>query len=237
MGTINEEVEWGLVAKMRSFVEIQDPSAKEADNFTVRRFLRARDLNIEKASSLFLKYLKWRRQSVPNGFISESEIQNELPQRKVFMQGFDKAGRPILLGFAAKHDYSKRHMDEFKRFVAYFLDKACARMPSGQEKFICIADFKGWGYSHCDVRAYIAAIEIMQNYYPERLGKALLVHVPQLFMKAWKIVYPFIDKNTQEKFVFVDDKKLQEVLLAEIDESQLPEIYGGKLPLVPIENA
>ncbi|KAF3334091.1 Phosphatidylinositol/phosphatidylcholine transfer protein SFH11 [Carex littledalei] len=87
----------------------------EADNFALRRFLRARDLDIEKASSLFFKYLKWRRQSVPNGFISESEIQNELPQRKLFMQGFDKAGRPILVGFAAKHDYSKRHMDEFKR--------------------------------------------------------------------------------------------------------------------------
>ncbi|XP_078167462.1 uncharacterized protein LOC144562167 [Carex rostrata] len=237
MSTVNEEAEWGLVAKMKSLVETQVPSAKETDNFTLRRFLRARDLDIEKASSLFLKFLKWRRQSVPNGFISESEIRNELPQRKVFMQGFDKAGGPILLVFAAKHDYSKRHMDEFKRFVTYFLDKACARMASGQEKFICIVDLKGWGYSHCDIRAYIAAIEIMQNYYPERLGKALLIHVPQLFMKAWKIVYPFIDNNTKEKFFFVDDKKLQEVLLAEIDESQLPEIYGGKLPLVPIENA
>lgn len=39
------------------------------------------------------------------------------------------------------------------------------------------------------------------------------------------------------QFVFVDDKKLQETLLADIDESQLPDIYGGKLPLVPIENA
>jgi hypothetical protein len=37
--------------------------------------------------------------------------------------------------------------------------------------------------------------------------------------------------------VFVEDKKLQETLLEDIDESQLPEIYGGKLPLVPIENA
>ncbi|KAJ4810171.1 Sec14p-like phosphatidylinositol transfer family protein [Rhynchospora pubera] len=237
MGTVDVEGEWFLVAKMRAFVEAQDPSAKEADNFTLRRFLRARDLDIEKGSSLFLKYLKWRRQAVPNGFISESEIQNELPQRKVCLQGFDKVGRPIVVGFAAKHDYSKRNMDEFKRFVAYFLDKACARMPSGQEKFICIADFKGWGYSHCDIRAYIAALEVMQNYYPERLGKVLLINVPQIFMKTWKVVYPFIDKNTKEKFIFVDDKKLQETLLVDIDESQLPDIYGGKLPLVPIENA
>ena len=60
-------------------------------------------------------------------------------------------------------------------------------------------DLKGWGYANCDVRAYIAAIEIMQSYYPERLGKALLIHVPYLFMKAWKMVQPFIDPNTKDK--------------------------------------
>lgn len=37
-----------------------------------------------------------------------------------------------------------------------------------------------------------------------------------------------------EQIVFVDDKKLRETLLEDIDESQLPQIYGGKLELVPI---
>lgn len=36
------------------------------------------------------------------------------------------------------------------------------RIPRGQEKFLAIMDLKGWGYANCDVRAYIAAIEIMQ---------------------------------------------------------------------------
>jgi hypothetical protein len=36
------------------------------------------------------------------------------------------------------------------------------RIPRGQEKFLAIIDLKGWGYANCDVRAYIAAIEIMQ---------------------------------------------------------------------------
>lgn len=81
----------------------------------LRRFLHARDLDIEKASSMFLNYLKWRREAVPNGFISEAEVQNELIQKKIFMQGFDKMGHPILVGFAARHYCAKRDMDEFKR--------------------------------------------------------------------------------------------------------------------------
>lgn len=35
----------------------------------------------------------------------------------------------------------------------------------------------------------------------------------------------------------MEDKRLRETLLEDIDESQLPEIYGGKLQLVPIQNA
>jgi len=116
-------------------------------------------------------------------------------------------------------------------------------------------DLKGWGYANCDVRAYIAAIEIMQvrtliasafpstatrvrtqhnnrlhacllahhqttttiaqlpeyvesmtpfsiaqSYYPERLGKALMINVPYIFLKVWKtMIYPFIDANTRDK--------------------------------------
>lgn len=39
----------------------------------------------------------------------------------------------------------------------------------------------------------------MQDYYPERLGKMFIVHAPYIFMAVWKIVYPFIDKNTRKK--------------------------------------
>ncbi|KAL0928362.1 hypothetical protein M5K25_000238, partial [Dendrobium thyrsiflorum] len=63
------------------------------------------------------------------------------------------------------------------------------------------------------------------NYYPERLGKVFLIHVPSLFMRAWKIVYPYIDKNTRNKFIFVEDKNLRASLLEDIDEDHLSEIY------------
>jgi hypothetical protein len=39
------------------------------------------------------------------------------------------------------------------------------------------------------------------------------------------------------QIVFVENKKLKSTLLEEIDESQLPEIYGGQLALVPIQDS
>nr|CAB3475303.1 unnamed protein product [Digitaria exilis] len=230
------EGEWLKVAELRAMVEAQDPQAKEVDNLTLRRFLRARDHNVGKAAAMFLKFLQWRREAVPDGFVPEEKVRRELSHDKACMGGVDRSGRPILVGFPARHYSANRDMEEFKSFVVYFFDKICARIPRGQEKFLCIVDLKGWGYSNCDIRAYIASIEIMQNYYPERLGKALLINVPYIFMKAWKMIYPFIDNNTRDKFVFVDDKSLHETLRREIDESQLPEFLGGKMPLIPLKD-
>ncbi|RZC59590.1 hypothetical protein C5167_006894 [Papaver somniferum] len=240
--TNNHEVndEQKKVSLMRTFVQTQDPTSKDVDDLTLRRFLRARDLDIEKGSALFLKHVKWRRSFVPNGFISESEVAHDIAHNKVFMQGYDKSGQPILVIYGAKHfpNKVKGGIEEFRRFVVYCLDKLSAKIPTGQEKFFIVADLEGWGYySNCDIRGYLAALSVLQDNYPERLAKFYLIHVPSVFMAAWKLIYPFIDNNTKKKFVFVDDKSLKSTLLEEISEDQLPEVYGGKLPLLPIEES
>lgn len=228
------EGEWLKVAELKAMAGAQDLHAKEVDNLTLRRFLRARGQDVGKASAMLLKFVAWRREAVPGGAIPAEQVRADIADQKVYMGGVDRTGRPVMLAFPAKHFSANRDMATFKRYVVYLLDSICARIPRGQEKFLCIVDLKGWGYANCDVRAYIAAIEIMQNYYPERLGKALMIHVPYLFMKAWKLVQPFIDANTKDKFVFIDDKNLEETLKRELDDSQVPEMYGGKLTLVPL---
>ncbi|RZC60368.1 hypothetical protein C5167_022138 [Papaver somniferum] len=183
--------EQNKVSLMRTFVETQDPTSKDVDDLTLRRFLRARDLDIEKGSALFLKHMKWRRSFVPNGFISESEVTHDIAHSKVFMQGYDKSGQPILVIYGAKHfpNKVKGGIEEFRRFVVYCLDKLSAKIPTGQEKFFIIADLEGWGYySNCDIRGYLAALSVLQENYPERLAKFYLIHVPSVFMAAWKLI-------------------------------------------------
>ncbi|KAL7161963.1 hypothetical protein ACSBR2_042442 [Camellia fascicularis] len=233
----SNEDEHNKIHLMRAFVQTQDPSSKDADDLMIRRFLRARNLDIEKASAMFLKYLKWRRTFVPNGFISALEIQHDLAQNKMFLQGMDKKGRPITVAFGGRHFHNKGGLEEFKRFTVFALEKLCSRMPAGQEKFVVICDLEGWGYANSDIRAYLGALSILQDYYPERLGKLFIIHVPYIFMAVWKVVHPFIDDNTKKKIMFVENKKLKSTLLQDIDESQIPEIYGGKLPLAPIQDS
>ncbi|CAL5440546.1 unnamed protein product [Camellia sinensis] len=65
----SNEVELNKNRLMRAFVQTQDTSSKDEDDLMIKRFLWARNVDIQKASAMFLKYLKWRRTFVPNGFI------------------------------------------------------------------------------------------------------------------------------------------------------------------------
>ncbi|KAH7865164.1 hypothetical protein Vadar_003023 [Vaccinium darrowii] len=233
----SNNAELNKIILMRAFVEQQDPSSKDVDDYMIRRFLRARDLDIEKASNMFLKYLKWKQIFTPTGSITASEIATDIEQKKMFTQGSDKTGRPILVVFPGRHFPRKGGLEEFKRFVVFSLDKVCSRMPEGQEKFALIADLEGWRHTNSDLHECVGALNILQDYYPERLGKLFIIHVPVIFMAVWKVVCPFIDNNTKKKIIFVKNKKLKSTLLEAIEESQLPEIYGGKLPLLPVQDS
>lgn len=89
--------------------------SQEVDEVALRRFLRARDRDIEKASKMLMKYLTWRRMFVPTGSISPSEAPNHIAHNKVFMQGRDRRGCPVAVVFGAKHFPSKGNNDELKR--------------------------------------------------------------------------------------------------------------------------
>ncbi|KAL8230462.1 hypothetical protein R6Q57_000240 [Mikania cordata] len=229
------------IMQMRGLLENHDPTSKDYDDMTIRRFLRARDMDIDKACAMFLKHLKWRKTFIPNGSISVSEVQNEIAQNKMFMQGSDKLGRPITVVFGGKHFCNKKggveELNSRLIVINNLSNVNIIRIPTGQEKFVVIGDLQGWGYSCSDIHGYLAALSILQDYYPERLGKMFILHVPYVFMAAWKMVYPFIDEKTKEKIVFVENKQLKSTLLKDIDENQLPEIYGGNLKLVPIHDA
>lgn len=86
---------------------------QEIDDSTLRRFLRARDLNTEKACGMVVKYLKWRR---TKGCISPEQVPNEISQKKLFLQGSDKLGRPVLLLLGSRHFQNTiGGVEEFKR--------------------------------------------------------------------------------------------------------------------------
>jgi hypothetical protein len=48
-------------------------------------------------------------------------------------------------------------------------------------------------------------LNIIQNHYPERLGRALIINVPFLINAFFKLIMPFVDPVTREKVRFNPD--------------------------------
>jgi hypothetical protein len=48
-------------------------------------------------------------------------------------------------------------------------------------------------------------LNIIQNHYPERLGRAIVINVPFLINAFFKLIMPFVDPVTREKIKFNPD--------------------------------
>jgi hypothetical protein len=50
------------------------------------------------------------------------------------------------------------------------------------------------------VKALLRVIEVVEDNYPETMGRLLIVRAPRIFGVLWTLVSPFIDENTRNKF-------------------------------------
>ena len=47
----------------------------------------------------------------------------------------------------------------------------------------------------------LRVIEVVEDNYPETMGRLLIVRAPRIFGVLWTLVSPFIDENTRNKFL------------------------------------
>lgn len=221
--------------RMRELVDIAGGKSEGVDDASLTRFLVGFSMDVEVAAKAFAKHQEWEAFIKPRGFISETEIPNELNAKKSYLQGRDKQGRPISVILARNH-FNNKDVDEFRRFIVYSMDKILASS-STDGKLNVIIDLKGLGLKNLDSKAFIEGFDIYQSHYPERIEKFYMVNAPFIFNGLWKVVSPFISEITRKKIEFVSNKKVEEVLLTVIDANQLPVEYGGKAELVLLQDA
>lgn len=94
-----------------------------------------------------------------------------------------------------------------------------------------IMDCKNLGFGHL----FGEAVEILKKswaidsqYFPEGMHRMFVVNCPGMIMFAYNLFKGMIDKRTQDKVVFCNEKDTPEVLRRAIDEDCIPEFLGGK---------
>lgn len=79
-----------------------------------------------------------------------------------------------------------------------------------------------------DVRKVIGSITaIMQDHYPETLGKTCIINAPFYFQAVWSLVKPLLQPRTVNKVTLLGTKYMDE-LTKFVDVESIPEYMGGK---------
>ncbi|XP_077234516.1 sec14 cytosolic factor-like [Tasmannia lanceolata] len=227
------------ITQMRKSLEKLRSSRKEYEDATLLRFLVAKSMNPEKAAKMFVAWEEWRAGIAPLGYVPESEIRPELEARKVLLQGPSKDGHSIFILQGSKHFPAKDQLLH-KKFVVHMLDKAIAsgikEKENGTEKVVGILDLSHIAYKNLDARGLITAFQFLQDYYPERLAKMYILHMPWIFVSVWSMVSRFLEKATLEKVLIVKSDEEKRRFMSEVGEDSLPEEYGGRAKLVALQD-
>lgn len=183
------------------------------------RYLRADKWNISAAETRLRNTLSWRReygiQKITPDYIG---IENETGKQLIV--GWDNEGRPCQIMRPSKQN-TERTPRQIEHLV-FMLERSIDLMPAGQETLTLLINFaetrSGQGATLAQGKL---TLWILQNHYPERLGRALVTNVPWVIWGFFKLITPFIDPLTKEKIKFNEDSGLH------IPREQLLKECGG----------
>lgn len=209
-----EKYDW-LLAQVKGWVEV--PSTKgnvgpltDREKFWLTkecllRYLRATKWHKEEAEKRVLKTLTWRRDYGVEQLTAD-HISPENETGKQITLGYDKEGRVChyLNPGRQNTEPSPRQVQH----LVYMVERVIDIMPAGVETLALLINFKtSKTRSNTSPGISLAreVLDILQNHYPERLGKALIINMPWIVTGFFKLITPFIDPHTREKLKFNED--------------------------------
>jgi hypothetical protein len=167
------------------------------------RYLRADKWNVSAAETRLRNTLSWRREYGLKEITADTiGIENETGKQVIL--GWDNEGRPCQYLRPSKQN-TERTPRQIQHLV-FMLETSIALMPPGQETLALLINFaetkSGQGATLAQGKQ---TMYILQNHYPERLGRALVTNVPFMIWGFFKLITPFIDPLTREKIKFNED--------------------------------
>ncbi|XP_055265402.1 SEC14-like protein 5 isoform X3 [Moschus berezovskii] len=222
----------------------------------ILRFLRARDFHLDRAREMLCQSLSWRKQH-------QVDLLLETWRPPALLEEFyaggwhyqDIDGRPLYilrLGHMDTKGLMKAVGEEvLLQHILSVNEEGQKRCEGNTKQFgrpisswTCLVDLEGLSLRHLwrpGVKALLRMIEVVEDNYPETLGRLLIVRAPRVFPVLWTLVRkskisPFINENTRQKFLIYSGSNYQGPggLVDYLDKDVIPDFLGGEC-LVTVE--
>lgn len=151
------------------------------------------------------------------------------PMRRVTQGGEGKKDM-LVYGLVRLMDKALVDKERFLDATTAFLEDVYEDTEYVNEPINAILDFGGWSVRrHAPYAAAKAGINLLNAYYPDRLGKVFCVRYPSSIRVAYNVIRPLLDSGAREKIVFVDSDDPATVLRQHLSPESLPVFCGGTL--------
>ncbi|KAH9626472.1 hypothetical protein KSS87_006432 [Heliosperma pusillum] len=233
----------------------------------IGRYLQVNNGNVQKGTKMLKECLKWRSEYKPdeilwiiyNGVLSliisgtavQEDVAFEAETGKVYRSAsVDKKGRPVIVMRPCRQNSS--NIPGQMKYLVYCIENSMLNMPPDQEEMIWVVDFWNFKLSNISMGVSKELSHIMQNYYPDRLGVAVLYNPPWIFEQFYKhcfshnsvsdtcfnpikchtsqMVKPFLGARIRDKvkFVYSNDSTTMKIMEDLFETEQFESVLGSK---------
>lgn len=219
--------------------EMKDEYFKDDSMFL--RFLRARDLNLNKAEDMLRNHIQWREKNDIDDIdmYKPPEVSKYFPMSLI---GVDKNGCPIrylpfgnmdakgLLKSAKKNDCVKSVVQRLE-YDATRMNDLSVKAGRSVDQWIYIFDFENYTFAKATHKPTLQMLAyLMMTYeahYPERLKFAFVINASVYFTLIFSVVKPLFTGTTLSKIKIFGKEGWKDELLKLIDADVLPVALGG----------
>ncbi|KAL7635635.1 UNVERIFIED_CONTAM: hypothetical protein RMT77_013452 [Armadillidium vulgare] len=242
MEKINQKEE-EILKEFRERIGDKVPLHLNSD-FELSKWLIARNFNINKAETMLLKHLEWRKEYNIDNILEWTPPEVLRKYCPGGLAGYDKDGAPVVIIPIGSMDVrgvkASSSNEDILKYIFQIVEKSLDLMrrksrdleqPIGKEIFIfdlnhfSLRDFT-WTPA---INLVLKLVQMYEANYPEILKHAFAINAPKVFSVLFSIIKPFIQTNTMKRIKIFGKNEWKEVLLKEIDADQLPVHWGGSM--------
>eukprot|EP01111_Echinosteliopsis_oligospora_P011700 TRINITY_DN3921_c0_g1_i1.p1 TRINITY_DN3921_c0_g1~~TRINITY_DN3921_c0_g1_i1.p1 ORF type:complete len:386 (-),score=101.63 TRINITY_DN3921_c0_g1_i1:75-1232(-) len=232
LAELSEEEKYAL-EEMKQRVQAEPEFKEFVTEQMMVEFLMARKFEVERALVLLRSHMAWRRE---NGILNRDNLRldpvitQEIESAKLLTDtsSRDSEGaqivyfRPCLM---SAHKTQNTSTVDFCRAVFFLLQRCITDPLTQRQGFLFICDLRGTSMTNVDYRLIKAVINMLQNRFPGRLKRVLLLEPPRFFKMAFKMIKPLIAEKYLQKMSIVTMPEI----LDHAPASGLLKEYGGQV--------
>lgn len=202
--------------------------SNETEKHFYQRFLISSQWDVDNAYQKLKQTIEWRKVENMSHYCPEELAMMDNRNNDNNMLGSnatqlrDKHGHPIFLfqfGHAAGMVHKSITREAFMRYLIWQLEQATGLLSEDVDKFVMVLYLQGLSLFQLLSGTNLSIIKnfnyIAATYYPETLERMVVMNVPSMFSRVWKIVKPLLNDTTRSKVLLLSKEKTEDSPLLE----------------------